>query len=378
MNAKGASAENARAVRRVTLGPGAAWAALAVALAMPARDAEACAAAWQRAEPPVHVVREEALVVWDEASGVEHFVRSAVFDASVKSFGFIVPTPSRPTLAEASDDAFAALRQLTAAPVETVTRWDLVPIGCTSTPFLFTRGGAPSAPAGAPHVTVIAEARVAGMDATILEATDGSALSTWLGDHGFEAREALRDWASGYVAKRWVFTAFRYVRPDVASRGGGAAGVGARAVRLTFRTPEPVYPYREPADTAAVTNRELHLFVVAPKRTAGALSDLDAGTWTAPTLFAGALPPSEALWRTLPGVTPPAGAWLTEIVDHTAKRPPSDVAFRDATGGEVKRPPIVRELRRGVPVPYEVPLVVAAAWWWRRRKKRATSSRAGD
>ena len=86
--------------------------ALTTALATLApRDATACATA-----PPagavVSVAEESAVIVWDEATKTEHFVRRATFRSAAKDFGFLVPTPSKPELAEASDDSFTRLEDV--------------------------------------------------------------------------------------------------------------------------------------------------------------------------------------------------------------------------------------------------------------------------
>jgi hypothetical protein len=61
----------------------------------------------------VAIEHEDALIVWDPGKGMEHFIRRARFDTTAKDFGFLVPTPSKPELAEVPDSLFdrhAALR----------------------------------------------------------------------------------------------------------------------------------------------------------------------------------------------------------------------------------------------------------------------------
>ena len=70
-----------------------------------------CAAVppWSRSEFGPH--DEDAVIVWDKERHEEHFVRNAVFDTNAPSFGFLVPVPATPTLAEASDKVFDALEE---------------------------------------------------------------------------------------------------------------------------------------------------------------------------------------------------------------------------------------------------------------------------
>src|SRR5438132_1374886 len=57
----------------------------------------------------VAVVTESALIIWDEKEKTQHFIRRAAFDTKVPYFGFLVPTPSQPELAEAPDELFTRL-----------------------------------------------------------------------------------------------------------------------------------------------------------------------------------------------------------------------------------------------------------------------------
>src|SRR5690606_32562080 len=85
--------------------------ALAVALAALVAghsEARACAPA-----PPegveVSILAEQAVIVWDEAAKTQHFIRRADFSTEARSFGFLVPTPTKPTLESAPDAIFRAL-----------------------------------------------------------------------------------------------------------------------------------------------------------------------------------------------------------------------------------------------------------------------------
>jgi Uncharacterized protein conserved in bacteria (DUF2330) len=337
--------------------------------------ARACAIA----PPPgenVHTTREDALIVWDAERHLEHFVRSAVFDTSAASFGFIVPTPSRPTLAEASETVTDLLASLTAPETVHETRYVLAPIGCTMLPFVpLARPKATAAVAAAPTaaVVVLEETRVSGLDAVVLEADDASALADWLRAHGFELRNALKRWVAPYLAKKWKITAFRYARPDLAANVDMHADpIAARAVRLTFATDAPVYPYREPDDVPAVAGRELRLFVLSDEKLDGAFTDID-GAWPATEPFASTVETSRALATALPGVDLPGHPWLHELRDLATSRPASDVVFRPAASRiEVRRPPDVMLDERPIPIPYELPIVVGGVWWWRRRARRST------
>jgi hypothetical protein len=344
--------------------------ALLATLSLSARPAHACASFSGR--EPVPIVREDALIVWDEAKHEEHFIRSAVFDTKQKSVGFLVPTPSPPTFGEASDAWMAALKTATAPTVEHAASY--VPVGCTMLPFMFmARTMKAGTTAHLDGVRVLDETRVAGMDVAVLEATDTDALAKWLAAHDFEMRDALQRWVAPYVAKKWTISAFRYARPDVASNGEFAPPIASRAVRITFKTDVPIYPYREPDDSRPVPGRELHLFVLSASRIAGTESDL-AAPWPASAVFAAKIATPAAVGASLSGVALPAQLWVNELVDRAEKRPATDLVFdKSAAADEVRPPPTIIEDGPRIYVPYELPFVaIFAAWLWRRRRRRVT------
>lgn len=326
----------------------------------------ACAPAMPKDQPPLRIRGEEALIVWDEAHKEEHFVRKAIFDTSVKSFGFLVPTPTRPKLAEASPAVFDALANLTKPEVVEETRWTVLP----SLLFLSMRSKSESIAAGVPAgaVRVLEETRVAGMDATVLAATDADALGRWLGERGFEFRPALRDWLKPYVDAGYTLTAFRYERPDVAGPGAIAVPIAPTAVRLSFKSERPLYPYREPSDAAAVPGRTLSLFLVGPRRLDGALGAGAAPWISASTRFADAVA-AAPLAATLAGVTLPDKPWVTQIVDETSLRAREDVFFRPGDA-RVRPPPFAIYKDRELFLPLELILPAILLFVWRLRKRR--------
>src|SRR5579862_1144097 len=64
---------------------------------------------------PVVFGDQTNIVIWDEGTQTEHFIRNAKFRSGADNFGFIAPTPGKPELHEASTKAFYTLASL--APV---------------------------------------------------------------------------------------------------------------------------------------------------------------------------------------------------------------------------------------------------------------------
>jgi hypothetical protein len=223
----------------------------AAALVVTAADPlAACAPAWKGAEP-VHVASEEALIVWDAERRLEHFVRAATFEGGPSTFGFLVPVPAFPELAEADERIFEKIETFLEAQRSEVVEWRFE--GLTS--FMLSKRTAAVPPATG--VTVLSTARVAGMDAVVLEADSTKALADWLSARDFDLRPELTAWLSPYVDERYKIVAFKY------ARDAGEPRVGTRAVRLSFRTERPFFPYREPRDAARSIPATFRLHVLA-------------------------------------------------------------------------------------------------------------------
>ena len=351
---------------------------LAALFALAASPGRPCAPA----PPPgtyVSILAEQALIVWDPAAKRQHFIRRARFESSAPDFGFLVPTPPPPELSEAPDAVFDRLRE--AIQPEVVHRTGLrpIPFAVLALPFMIFQRSAPmdearmpvtaAAPQARPPVRVLDEKRVAGYDAVVLQADDAPALLRWLGDHKYDARAELREWLRAYVDQHWTVTAFKVA-------GGAGAAVSTQAVRMSFATERPFFPYREPADQRtgpAVAQRELVVYLVAPGRMGGTIGQGRHWPvhvpWAAPragldAIVAPALPSGAAL---------PAGAWLNAFFDTTSPRPGVDDLFfaPERTQQTVIPPPIVLDERTDLPLPVDAALgLVAGGWWWRRRRAR--------
>lgn len=350
------------------------WLTLATLLALP-RPSEACAPA-----PPegmrVHIASESAIIVWDEAARREHFIRRASFRAAgpAPDFGFLVPTPSKPELGEVPDEAFYRLEDATRPVIE--HRQVLAGVEPTAL-CLMTLGAkreTASAVASAP-VRVLEEKRVAGYDAVVLEADDPKALADWLKDHGYAASPVLTAWLTPYVASKWKLTAFKIA---------AGAAVGTSAVRMTFSTERPFYPYREPTDQRenlpadAPAERLLRVFFIGPSRVEGTIGSAAGLPGSAKRPW-----PGKATWSDhldsakLPGPLPfsvPPGAFLTAFEDKSSPRPGTDDLFFSPAADQrpLRPPPIVFNHENKVPLPLDVlggGALVMALWLRHRRKK---------
>lgn len=366
--------------------------------------APACAVAPPR-DGQVEVASETALIVWDAATKTEHFVRAASFTANSADFGFLVPTPSKPDVAAADDAGFHALLAAT-APKTQVTTKEVLPeldFGCDQRlTMLMGGGGAASAPA-AGRVTVVEQKQVGEYDVAVLQADDATALKKWLEEHGYDARPALTEWLETYVNNKWFVTAFK-ITSDAPTRSSSAPPpsgkaapapkpatrtASASAIRMSFATERPFYPYREPLDQRNVpaggspTNRLLRVFVLNSGKMAGTLGE--KGEWPGKAVWANAVetPVIEKLIAAdkLPATIAGQKWYLTEFEDASSPRPGTDEIYFAPAADQtaIERPPVIVTHYREWPprdavaaVVFGGPVLIAVALLIRRTRRRGS------
>jgi hypothetical protein len=287
---------------------------------------------------PVVNADQAVIILWDAANKTQHFIRRASFKSEGDDFGFLVPTPSQPELAESGNDTFPFLQKLTEPEhqkVKAPSGGGGMGCGCSKS----ERAGS-----AAPQVRVLEEKVVADLHAAVLETNSAEALVEWLGRHSYAYSPEVAAWARPYVAAGWKFTAMK-----VAKEEKGKVGVGASALRMTFRTERPLFPYREPdsasaADSLGARSRLLRIYFLAEARYGGAVEKGDAFGKVAWANKLSATDRKRALeLLNLPQNTGPAEWWMTEFEhDWPYRVAPGDVYFSPAASQDtVKRPPII-------------------------------------
>src|SRR5437868_2264617 len=93
------------------------WVAASLAGALlltsiPSQPVEACCPAPRSGQPVVNA-DQSIVIIWDAATQTEHFIRRASFKGEGEDFGFLIPSPSKPELAESGNDAFPFLQKIT-------------------------------------------------------------------------------------------------------------------------------------------------------------------------------------------------------------------------------------------------------------------------
>ena len=200
------------------------------------------------------------------------------------------------------------------------------------------------ATAGRPPVEVLETKKIAGYEAAVLDATDAAALSRWLGEHGYATTPDLAEWLDAYVKQGWKITAFKIDKSaDAMAR--------TSAVKMSFRTERPFFPYREPASQRANAKyddvRVLRIWFLGPDRVKGVVG-------------ANAFWPGVLMWSdrvdSVAGLTIPANTRLTAFNDTSSIRPGTDDLFftPDADQRPHIPPPYVQETVNRTPVPLDV------------------------
>jgi len=329
---------------------------LLAAIAIRPLPSHACAALTPDEKSHVSIVEEAALIVWDQQRQTQHFIRQATFDSTGQSVGFIVPTPSVPELVEADPQIFNQLNQIIQPEVvyKDYTAYRL------SSLFMGSGGEAEESAAGAPGgapgrarppVEVLSTQKVGDYDATVLRATDAGALNKWLQKNKYQSNLAFEKWLEVYVRQGWIITAFKIGKGEART-----PRFSSSLVRMSFKTPRPFYPYREPQQAEkAGGKRSLRVFFLAPSRFEAAPAKFGTQSgWPAKTTWAGDVTEelnNGGLWDwfgvvlKLPLNNLKHAHWLTVFEDNTSPRPGTDDVFFKLTANTVVVPPPVTEWR---------------------------------
>jgi hypothetical protein len=181
---------------------------------------------------------EQSLILYDPKTEREHFVREVVFRGGPASFGFVVPTPTRPEVAKVEVSPFRFLRE--SFPFEAPPPPD------RSADLGSAIGG--GAGGGLRGVTVLQMMKVGSFTSFVLAADDQKALAHWLENNGLASTKEADVWLAHYLRMKSYYVAMRY--DPSPSDEGPRAELKAETIRISFSTPAPYYPYFEPKPPA--------------------------------------------------------------------------------------------------------------------------------
>ncbi len=327
---------------------------------------------------PVVNADQTVILLWDPATKTQHFVRQASFKSDADDFGFLVPSPTQPTLDESGNEAFAQLRKMTEPEVIKRPRpsrsW-----GCSDEGRVVK-----SAPKS--DVTVLEKKLVAGFDAAVLEAKSAEALTKWLRENGYAFSPEVEAWAKPYVDQGWIITAMKVAKDRNAK---DRKDLSASALRMSFKTDRPLFPYREPDTQVAAKaldakRRLLRIYMVSDSRYEGMLTP--ETQWTGKAVWAGKISADNRKQLLaslkLPDGAAPANCFLTEFEDDWQyRKAPADVTFvKNSDQSEFKRPPIIEYVAAPFPTDptsFAVIAVIALPPVLRRLRRKTTDESNG-
>jgi hypothetical protein len=281
------------------------------------KEARACGAFFRPAAKAVpSLSTERTLIIYDAMKEREHFIREVVFRESKHPFGFVVPVPTQPEVASI-ESPFDRLE--TQFPFEQQPRGGGKP-----------KGRAAGSGAQKAGVQVLSQQKLGSFTAFVLAATDEHGLAGWLTKQGFESSPESDTWLAYYVRLGFYYVAMRYDPPEQQSEL-----TKAETIRISFETPLPFYPYREPARPASDQPRLLDVWLVSSERfvPVGTRAEVSQVRWVQP-LAAGKTYDGD-LVRNGVGVTlsdkallPEGSLTLQRFADHKrSRRSLGDVVF---------------------------------------------------
>jgi len=357
--------------------------ALVAALVVCPRPADGCAVV----TPPgqgTTIVGESALIVYDSATKTEHFIRTADFHSASADFGFLVPTPTKPELFEASADVFGELAEITKRrkevkfKVKPLEIWGESKRTFSSVGSAIKPGGGGVSQSIQSRVQVVEQKRVGKYEAAVLRASEPKLLHEWLETNGYTAPPNLTEWFGAYTANGWYLTAFKIA-------GDATGDTSSAAVRISFTADRPFYPYREPAGSGVGgLSRALRVFVLSDARMSGTIGQGDgAKAWPGGTVWSNKVPAKTLAAAVEKGRLPDTVGgreWhLTEFLDSSSPRPGTDELYfgRAADQTNVEREPIIEWVEID---PWSWVLIVVATlllalvWLVSKRVKRAAKA----
>lgn len=328
-------------------------AAATTVLAMPAH-AYASGAAIAPYGAQATMNRELALVHWDGTT--ETIVMQPALDASSNDVALVVPTPMPAAVAAVDKSTLTELNEISAPQIEGRRHWTLR---------LGVGDPAPEAAPGAP--LVVSQVDLGPLEATTLVGGDLAGLRNWLADNNYAIQPEVSDALGPYVQDRWSFMAMR-----LTSKAPIVGGLDP--VRLTFGSPQMVYPMR--LSVAGPRQQRVTIFTLADHRQQRV--DADVHAQSVYTQYAGRISGGlqNPLLRELAGGR---GSYLTKIAVEIAdpSRITSDFAFGDAPNDDAYRQVLVVNDDIVIPlvaivfVLFVFEILVAVVLLRRRRRRKA-------
>lgn len=343
---------------------------------------KACAPA-PRLGGKVTISDESAIIIWNTATKTEHFIRNAVFNTSEKDFGFLVPTPSVPSLSEMSIPVFVRISQTIQPKTieKTENKLTFFLLGAFFRSLNYDKA---SEGKSRPPVRIIDQMQLGSYDTVILEADDADSLATWLQTRGYANSPSLSEWLKPYIEMKWKITAFRIVQPvedDPIHKNTSPTQFITSPIQMSFSAEKPFFPYREPKEfqetDSSFSRRNLQIFFFSDSKAIGEIKD-SAKEWQGKIVWAGKIDDPNSIFGSDINVDQlPKPLYLTVFEDNSSPRPgTNDLFFSQAKDQEsISLPPNVLIKTRQLVIPLDllIPILgVLIFSYFRKRTKLET------
>jgi hypothetical protein len=200
---------------------------------------------------------QKAFLTWDPSEQLESFTVQPRFEGNAADFGMVIPTPSRPRLAEMPRDFFKELAVFTILKPMPLDKYKpILP------PFALGAGNAVAGATDKNSVTVIEAGVVGSLDYKIITAERADDLFAWLKENRYQYGGDQKS-LDYYIQKRWLFTVMK-IDPKQMKRGPDGSYTGdVTPTRFTFASERLIYPLRI-TQISVPTLTEALFYVQAP------------------------------------------------------------------------------------------------------------------
>jgi hypothetical protein len=199
-------------------------------------------------EKDINQPGQKVFITWEPVEKVESFTVQPKFEGNALDFGMVIPTPTRPKLAEMPRDFFKELAVFTILKKREQPQSKLLPVPARSMLFYAMAGAGPqtrgiAVPEKKPAVRVLEAGIVGSLDYKIISADRADDLFTWLKDnkYSYAGDEATLD---HYVKKGWLFTVMKIDTMQMKKNADGSYLGEVTPTRFQFTSENLVYPLR--------------------------------------------------------------------------------------------------------------------------------------
>jgi Uncharacterized protein conserved in bacteria (DUF2330) len=221
------------------------------------RHAQAACCYFSALGSDVNQPSQKAFLTWDPSEQLESFTVQPRFEGNAADFGMVIPTPSRPRLAEMPRDFFKELAVFTILKPMPLDKYKpILP------PFALGAGNAVADAAEKSSVTVIEAGIVGSLDYKIITAERADDLFAWLKENHYQYGGDQKT-LEFYIQKQWLFTVMK-IDPKQMKRGPDGSYIGdVTPTRFTFTSERLIYPLRI-TQISVPTQTEALFYVQAP------------------------------------------------------------------------------------------------------------------